>query len=109
MKEEERSHGQLLLQAVVNILGVFALLVLTIVPLGLFTAWVAQQMYEWFLMPLGLPGLNLWHVYGILLLINLIKPRGKTDGKGEILKTVVINIFGGLLVLAVGAVLKGFI
>jgi hypothetical protein len=87
-------------------------MVLVFLPFGLFTAWAVQKMYGWFLLPLGLPRLNLWHIYGLILTINILK-NTKTDDEPPKLKKTLIKMVGAtiavLLVLLVGFIIKGLI
>lgn len=96
------------------ILGAPVLLMLifiAVLPIGIFNAWVAQKLYIWFVIPMGAPAINLWHVYGLILLINLLKSSSSSEDKstakhlGSILGTVV----GALLILLIAFIVKGHI
>lgn len=47
---------------------------------------VAAMLWEWFMVPHGLPKLGPWHIYGVILTIHLMKPNlgAATDPKGEL-------------------------
>ena len=79
----------------------------TVVPIYiLYVAWCMLVMYNWFLLPLGLPVVTLWQLYGIGLTIALIFPRQtfipkNRDNKLEvftILGTPIINVIFGYIV-----------
>ncbi|MDE2104888.1 MAG: hypothetical protein KGL39_47060 [Patescibacteria group bacterium] len=93
--------------AVPTILAFFFIL---LIPISLFNAWALQKMYDWFLLPLGTPALNLWHVWGIMLIIQWFMPIPRTDEKWQ--KNIgrfIGNIIGTLLMLAVGLIIRGHI
>lgn len=82
------------------------MLIVVMLPLGLFTAWAMQKMYGWFILPLGAPTLNLWHVFGLNLIINryLYKPGG--DNK-KFVEQLIAGIVATLLTLLLGFMVKG--
>lgn len=84
------------------------LLWLLFLPLGLLNAWAVQKMYGWFLLPLGAPQLNLWHVFGFVVLINHFKSFNPND-KRKVLEHILINILGITLLLLTGVIVKEFI
>lgn len=95
---------------VLTILGIpmlFVFMIIAFLPLGLFNAWALQKMYGWFLIPLGLPALNLWHVWGIMMIINHIKPMQTDDTKLWI--SIAKGVYATCLMLLIGYLLKGHI
>ncbi len=40
------------------------------VPLTLFGGYVSARLWQWFLVPLGLPAISLWHAIGIGLVVR---------------------------------------
>lgn len=104
--------------AILALLGIPMLLVLIVlagIPLSLLSAWVAQKLYIWFLLPLHAPVLNLWHIWGIIMLVNLLTANyasATTDNKSSVAKYagyVIGRIIGPLAVLAVAYLIKGHI
>lgn len=91
---------------------ILSLLVIVTLPLALFNAWAAQKMYDWFLLPIhGFPHLNLWHVYGITLLIGLFSATQTNSKKSfsDSMAAIVGKIIATLLVLLIGYIIKGHI
>jgi hypothetical protein len=43
-------------------------LIVLLIPFGIWNAFVVLRLYNWFLLPLHAPSLNLWHIWGILLI-----------------------------------------
>jgi hypothetical protein len=100
---------------VLAILGLpvaIGLFILLLIPFGILNAWVVQKLYEWFLLPLGLPALNLWHVWGILTIIVFLEPLSKSNKKitPKILLTSMVRVvFSAAFALLLGFILKGHI
>lgn len=107
MKNEDKMLRALAIPTIV--LSIFVLMI----PFALFNAWVALTLYNWFLVPLGLPAVNIWHMWGIMLLIGRFKGINTEDSKdSEISKAIgelAVVILGGLLALLIGLILKGLI
>lgn len=93
----------------------FSLLItVTLIPLSLFHAWVAQKLYGWFVLPLGAPQLNLWEVWGLALLINHLTVSNRTTTKKNkpVKQQVLIvagTIIGTLVALLLGLIIKSHI
>lgn len=69
-----------------------------IVPLALYTAWVAHLLWRWFVVPLGAPEIGMAHVYGLMLLVRLTTYQGSdvATEKGEVLQGVVTKAIEGV-------------
>ncbi len=37
---------------------------------GVYEAWLFMDLWEWFVVPLGVPALNLWQTFGLLMVIG---------------------------------------
>jgi hypothetical protein len=104
-------------KALLAVLGIPVLVVLifiAMIPFALWSAWVEQKLYGWFLLPIkGFPHLNLWWVYGITLLIGaLTYSYQKTDKDAKVGKeigAVFGRAFGLAVILLVGYLIKGHI
>jgi len=59
-KEEEAALGCLL------VLVAFAVSI----PGSIYTAWLQSYWWLWFAVPLGAPVINLWHIFGLRLMIS---------------------------------------
>lgn len=53
----------------------FIMLLVIFVPLALWFAFAASILWGWFLVPLGLPPIGVWHMWGISLTLGVIRPR----------------------------------
>lgn len=106
MNKEDKQTALLVL-AIPGLL-VFAILVMIV--FGLYYAFIAKVLYDWFVLPLGGPELNIWHIWGLILLINVLKGfnTSKTDDDKAGLR-LLGAILAGLLALGLGFVLKGLI
>lgn len=75
-----------------------------VVALGAWVAYVAHKFYGWFVVPLGAPALSWWHVWGLLIMYNLITyktdDREKSKEPGPIGK-ILGYILGRALIVAV--------
>lgn len=109
MTDDEKKEASKNLLAVLGIPVFILLLIIAFVPLGIFNAWAVQKMYIWFLLPLGAPALNLWHVFGISILIrhftNTTSDKDKT-GK-EVLGGIAKSVISTLFMLLLGWIIKG--
>ena len=53
--------------------GIFALLGLILaLPLAAWSGFVISKLWEWFVSPLGVPHLSVWHAAGVSVLIRLL-------------------------------------
>lgn len=93
--------------AIMGIPTAIVLLIIMLLPFGILNAWAVQKMYGWFLLPLGAPAINLWHTWGIAMLINHFMPTVNSDKK--ILVRLFTGVFGVFLMLLIGYILKGHI
>ncbi len=91
---------------------VVGIVILTL-PFSLYNAFVVSKMYAWFVVPLGAPTLNIWWIWGIMMLIGLVVPiNTATDEKSSWQKSVgllLARLLGASLVLLFGYILKGHI
>ena len=89
------------------VLATFVLLI----PLGLFASWVHWVLWGWFAVPLGLPVLTVWQMYGARLVVNYalqasVREVKATDDTDYIGKVFVIPAIGGFLYLGIGWFVK---
>jgi hypothetical protein len=94
-----------------GLIGSFLFIVM--IPIALFQSWIVQKMYDWFLLPIkGFPHLNLWHVWGIVLLISVLS-NYVTTTEDDSTKKALIKVFGRmiglLIILVIGYFIKGHI
>lgn len=99
------------LLALLGIPVMVLLMIIAFLPLGLFNAWTTQKMYIWFLLPLGFPAINLWHVWGITMLITHVTWRADKDSKidKKFFQGIVSRVIGVLIMLGVSYLVKGHI
>src|SRR5947209_1049627 len=84
--------------ALLGIPTLFLLVIVAMIPFSLFTAWVAQKLYIWFLLPLHAPHLNLWHVWGITLLVSLFTTStSNSSNKGKDTAEIIGSLIGHLI------------
>jgi hypothetical protein len=108
MKDNDTVKAVLLLLAMPTIIGG---IIIAMIPISLFRAWVLQQLYKWFLLPLGLPHLNIWQIWGILLIVGLVtydsnKARDK-DSKWW--SPFLGHVVAGLLTLLIGFIIQRWV
>lgn len=87
-------------------------LLVILLPFAMFNAWAVGTMYAWFVLPLGAPELSFWHVFGLLLLIGLLRQGNGTKDNDSISESViklVLQIFIVLMMVLVGFIVKGWI
>lgn len=83
-----------------------------LLPFALFNTWAVSTMYGWFVLPLGAPDLSFWHVFGLILLVGLLRGGNSTkndDGMFESIVKLVLQIFVVLMIVLVGFIVKGWI
>lgn len=80
------------------------------VPLALWTAFVFQTLWAWFLTPIfGISAPSLWMVFGLILMVSLLKSKpkkAKAEGwaaLAEIGDAIAYGIVAPLLALGLGA------
>lgn len=106
MDNEDKKNLLAILGVPVMMIGI----VLLATPFALLTAWAVQKLYGWFVLPLGAPQLNLWHVWGLMLMVNLIKPaRSNDNNTTKTLIHLAATIFTALLAVLLGYLIKGHI
>lgn len=91
---------------------IIVLILIAFILLGIFDAWVTQKLYNWFLLPLRTPHLNLWHIWGISLIINRFTytdSKTDEDPKKKLGKSIVTGLILGSLALLIGYILKSHI
>lgn len=77
--------------------------------LGMLHTWAVRKLYVWFLMPLGLPALSFWHIFGINVLIGLaIKQTLPTDKDKKWWEHLLMPVVGDLLAVGLGFLIKGW-
>jgi hypothetical protein len=96
--------------------GIAALIILATMPTwGILSGWVLTVLWGWFLMPLGLPPVHLWHAVGLLIAVDLLTKEGQPlttseadkewarEEPVEALKRVLLRSWGRpLILLALG-------
>jgi hypothetical protein len=51
---------------------------LACVPISIFLgAWCVSSLFNWFIAPLGMPEIGMWHALGISTFISVFKIRGR--------------------------------
>lgn len=97
--------------ALVFIPGMILTLYILLLPLTIFYAWALQKMYDWFILPLGAPHLNLWHVLGILYIIYWFLPTSDTKNNSakDLAGKTIGKLLATLLMLLMGLILRGHI
>ena len=93
----------LLIGAPIILVGVYTIT-------GLWWSYCAAILWGWFLVPLSLPALPLWQMWGIRMTYNLIRGLGGAqmkDHEADLPRTVINIITAPLLALLVGYFVKG--
>jgi hypothetical protein len=67
--------------------------------LELYNAWLFMDLWQWFVVPLGLPSLTIWGAYGLMLvlswpLVNLQKMTSSDENITEIVSNSIGNMVG---------------
>lgn len=89
------------------IIGIIFLLIL-IVPIGLYRAWVLTVMWMWFIVPLGLPEIGIAHAWGISMAIGMLTVSHVYKEDKEPLKSFANMIFAPLVLLGIGYIVHSF-
>lgn len=112
-KEDMRNHTKATTLMILAIPTILTLGIGGTIVIGLLNAWVAQKMYIWFLLPLHAPRLNLWHVWGIVLLISLLTPSSSANqdekDKAKLIGKMAGFIIAPFVILLMGYIIKGHI
>lgn len=90
------------------IVGLFGFIFLS----ALWGAFVFTKLWIWFVVPLfGLPVLTLAQAYGLMLIVNFLKPLPKTDKsatKEEKIANAATILLSPLVILGIGYFVKSF-
>ena len=97
----------------VTILTALIIMVLVIGGLVLYYAWAFNTLWNWFIAPLGISEINMWHAYGIMMFFGLFtnKYSGDYSGKepSELVKPLITNLSTPALSVLVGWWIKNYI
>jgi hypothetical protein len=77
---------------------------------GAWAAFVLSKLYGWFVVPLGAPPLNWWHIWGFYLIYGLITHKPDNSPPRPLSKTVAFMIYrmiGLALLLLIGWLIHG--
>jgi hypothetical protein len=86
-----------------------------IIPLTvLYTAWVGQTLWNWYMPALGLPELTLWQAFGIDLVVSFMTMKAHygiiaEHTQREQAKLLGLYALGPLFILAIGGVVKHWV
>ena len=78
---------------------------------AIFKGWVLSVLWEWFVVPLGVPRIGAFWAMGIVLLANMVisVPSGKPwSDRYDVLNSALGAILTGLIALLLGWVFRGF-
>lgn len=96
--------------------ALFAFLsILAVLPLAAWKGWVLVQLWTWFMVPLGVPGMTIWHAAGLATLVgwmtdsaayyaNAHRDDDKRRPVEKFMFGLVVGVFVPLLSWGVGAV-----
>jgi hypothetical protein len=100
--------------------GFYALLSLIMaLPLAAWKGWILVKLWVWFLVPLGVPGINIWHAAGIASMLSWLADSSgiysaatrKTDTYSPQIRfwlMLTLGIVMPLIVWAYGAIYHSF-
>jgi hypothetical protein len=77
-----------------------------LLPLTLFSGWVAKCLWLWFVVPLGAPELGLWHAAGLYLMARVVVLTGSTSSKNHPLHDALVGVLTTLVILGVCALIR---
>lgn len=84
------------------------LVFLLLVGLAPVYGWTTATLWSWFLVPLGLPAISIWHAYGIgTLTMFLVPPAVKAPGDTDWPIVIGQAVSRPILALAIGALMRG--
>jgi hypothetical protein len=70
---------------------------LLITPIGLafsyYYGWALSQLWEWFVTPLGVPGVGIWEAAGFMVVVGLIKGTNNLKDDDDEYDTMKIAIY----------------
>jgi hypothetical protein len=88
-----------------GLLAIIILIVAGVVVLSIARGFVLSYLWQWFVVPFGLPNIGVAHAIGISLIVSFLTYEGaKTDNKdvaeaisGPVIQLVVVFAFGWLV------------
>lgn len=84
---------------------------LLVAALGLASAFVARDYWNWFVSPLGLPRIGVLHAYGLIILVGLLRGVGRNEHQEDadgVVWTVAKPVIGLALTWSLGWVIVTF-
>ena len=108
----KQKQGDDALTDVATLIGIPVLAAGMIAIAALVGAWVAfvlSKLYNWFVVPLGAPAANWWHIWGLFLMVNLLT-LGRTAEESDAKKSLsrgIGRIIGAAFVLLIGWLIHG--
>jgi hypothetical protein len=79
---------------------------LFILPLGVWEGWVVSQLWSWFVVPLGVQQLGIWHAAGLSTLVTVPLATYKPDP--DIKAMLWFAAYAPLVAYGVGAIYHAF-
>lgn len=77
---------------------------------ALWFSFVGQYLWLWFIVPLGAPAINIWHMWGLFTFKGiLLSGHALQDYKDKTLEAVGTLTFAPLIALIVGYLIHGWI
>jgi hypothetical protein len=83
------------------------LLLIIIIPIGLLRGWALSLIWLWFMVPLGVPEIGLFHAWGLSLVVGMFTGNGKSEKNENIFEGMGMLVASPLIMLFVGYILKG--
>lgn len=100
------------MEYIIGAIGIVVLLGVLMIPAYLLNGFVLMKLWQWFLVPLGLPVIGLAHCIGIAIIINFLtmhyqkSPKESDDGGWNAFAHLYLN---PLFVLFIGWIVTWFI
>lgn len=92
-----------------NSLTVIAFFPLAII-CGAYAAFVLALLWGWFIVPLGVPAISMFHAWGLTVIVNMFTARRKVDFvEGMVVKTGALGALAKGFGISTGALLIGFV
>lgn len=85
------------------------ILFLTIPIFILIGAFIFLMNWNWFLIPLGLPTINIFHAAGIMVIASYLKGYERHESKNDSLKQILELVLFNFFALALGFIFHFFI
>lgn len=102
--------------AIWSLIGVVLLLIVFVFSMGVLGGIVVKLLWGWFIVPLGVPGLSLFHAMGIMLLVGFLTYRKadqeielKTKDKLDEALARVLSLLGERIMLVVFTISLGYL